>query len=38
MSLVLTEVIFKIEIIPKELRALDETILFWFTELVELNL
>ncbi len=37
-SLVLTEVTFKIDIIFKELNALDDIIRFWFMELVELNL
>ncbi len=36
--LVLTETIFKIEILPKELSAIDEITTFWFTKLVELNL
>ncbi len=37
-KLVLTKVTFKIQIILKELSALDEIIPFWFTELVKLNL
>ncbi len=36
--LVLTKIISKIEIIPKELSAVDEITPFWFTKYVELNL
>lgn len=36
--LLLTKVILKIDIIQKDLSHVDEHILLWFTELLELNL